>query len=126
MAQPVPTPSTASTAPYKDRFHSTTPSSPSFLDNETVESVDDDNLLGELCKHLATNVRLKETIDQILTDSTPEQISYENKELLSNNIELALNSAKEEVYSNPAAAGMTVDEIAAIKMYTMAADPASS
>eukprot|EP01036_Dinobryon_divergens_P041238 gene41238-54636_t len=154
MAQPVSitTPTTFAPSPSnKDSFHSTTPSisssspSPSSsaetvkkdhmklpnkdLKNKDIITMDNNNHhLGESFKHLTTNVRLKEAIDQILTDSTPEQISYENKELLINNVELAMSSAKEDVYSNPTAvaAGMTVDEIAAIKMYTMAADPPSS
>eukprot|EP01041_Mallomonas_annulata_P012778 gene12778-biopygen6277 len=42
--------------------------------------------------------------------------------------DVAMDCANEDMYSNPAveAASMTVDEIASIKMYTMAADPPTS
>eukprot|EP01041_Mallomonas_annulata_P013176 gene13176-27866_t len=111
MAQPVSitTPTTFAPSPSnKDSFHSTTPSisssspSPSSsaetvkkdhmklpnkdLKNKDIITMDNNNHhLGESFKHLTTNVRLKEAIDQILTDSIPEQLSYEYKELLINN-----------------------------------------
>eukprot|EP01041_Mallomonas_annulata_P009914 gene9914-20614_t len=43
------------------------------------------NVFAGLFETLTTNVRLKEAMDQILIDCTPEQLSYEYKELLINN-----------------------------------------
>eukprot|EP01041_Mallomonas_annulata_P013149 gene13149-biopygen6470 len=41
-------------------------------------------------------------------------------------VDVAMDCAEQEVDSNPAAAGLTVDEIAAIKMYTMTVEPPST
>eukprot|EP01036_Dinobryon_divergens_P036926 gene36926-48175_t len=93
-----------------------------------TEEVRAGNPLAGLFLDLSPNIPFREAMNQMLTKCTPGQISDKFKRLLEISVELAMDCAMEDIYSNPAvaAAGMTVDEVAAIKIYTMASNPAES
>eukprot|EP01041_Mallomonas_annulata_P012185 gene12185-biopygen5950 len=86
------------------------------------------NPLAGLFKNLPPgNVPFREAMNQLL--SAPQTMPLTmvpatmDVESLSLCADVAMDCANEDMYSNPAAAGLTVDEIAVIKMYTMPSEP---
>eukprot|EP01041_Mallomonas_annulata_P013541 gene13541-biopygen6724 len=78
------------------------------------------NPLAGLFRNLPPgNIPLREAIDQVLSAIIPG-VDVESLKVC---VDVAMDCANEDKYSNPAAVGMTVDEIAAIKIYTMPSEP---
>eukprot|EP01036_Dinobryon_divergens_P040947 gene40947-54214_t len=94
-----------------------------LLNSGLEEVISAGSPLVGLFKNLPPDIPFREAMEQVLLAAPT--IPDIDTDVLSVSVEVALYSAEGDL-SHPAAAGMTVDEIAAIKMYTMTADPASS
>eukprot|EP01041_Mallomonas_annulata_P015190 gene15190-biopygen8057 len=91
-----------------------------LLNRGFEETISAGSPLVGLFKNLPPNIPFREAMDQVLLAAP--MIPEMDIDTLSVSVEVALYSAEGNM-SHPAAAGLTVDEVAAIKMYTMAAEP---
>eukprot|EP01041_Mallomonas_annulata_P042172 gene42172-biopygen8456 len=99
-----------------------------MVNRVSEECISPGHPLAGLFTNLPSDIPFSDAMNDILTGCTPDQISDEYKGLLQNSIDLTMECANEVMNSNPAVttAYLNISEVAAIKMYSMGAEPSDA